>query len=815
MKSKLCPICQSLFSCKADQDATNLISQYISSFEVTYQSSIELLKDEKLSIFLQFLMTTLCSNPIPLPSSGPIPEIVLEILTFLNKLMLTNPILLNEIAASANLDILIPQFFSENISNNEIADQNANYLFLPLKFIALISSSKSVMLTSTPASHVLIIVVLSLLTNPQLAAWAASTLAGLLRNSPSFLSIIKVHPTFKCIKQKLTALLPSSDPCVVTAALSATVPLYSLGDDSNTAMKAALKYILEESYFPLSTQLCCWVISDLISKVTISDENFNLILQIPLNSSGVRAYHVLNLLVDFIDFHIRFGSIEYNRDIFRQVIFYQENYAATAGCQYLSSVYENYPDLLIGIDDTGELMKQTLSRYFQYSSFTDPERIEALIVQIRLLLMKNKVPESMVTVLTSHEEAIFMDFMRHIENNDSYLSVCFFNFLLICSKSIQSWAQRIKRVLVDSQFPALLVHVLTNSKNRRAISDSLRALQFFMNNCEFFKDNTDSFFFTSAVSGFLLMNQQLSTEMSEMRSRTSQERHDFEITISKLTNEKNHMEIEMKSMSKMLSDEKVNTSQSHESISKLKDDLINKDKLIARLQKKLQLLKEITNEQNVRISNTEEIIKKTQTENSDLKKYCKKLEKYRAEYQRGAAENGRFKETIQDLEAKLAYSHNLYSKSQIQIDSLRKELSELENSYSQMQKRCQESQEMNTNLMNTTSNNKSEIHELNETINSLNDLLSKETAKTGKMAKTIADIQDEKIKLQAIINNEANSKEKYRLKKKTLLDKIKELERERRKWESVAKFNQHVCTVKKVAVQDVYGEFQNINFPSQ
>ena len=45
--------------------------------------------------------------------------------------------------------------------------------------------------------------------------------------------------------------------CVVVAALSATCPLYSLGDDSYTAMRAALKYLLDDTVFPLSTKLCC------------------------------------------------------------------------------------------------------------------------------------------------------------------------------------------------------------------------------------------------------------------------------------------------------------------------------------------------------------------------------------------------------------------------------------------------------------------------------------------------------------------------------------------------------------------------------
>lgn len=814
MESKLCPLCKSLFACKSDNNARNIIlSQFISSVEVNYQTMLDFTKDDKFPILCQHMMSSLCDNPIPLPSSGPVPEIVTEILTFFNKIMSENPILLDTVAASTNLDTLIPQFFGNNVSKTEILEHNIPYLFQPIKFIALVSTSKRIMLTSTPSSHLLIIVLSSLLINPQLAAWAATCFAGLLRNSPSFLSILKVHPMFKCVKNKLTALLPSSDSCVVVAALAATVPLYSLGDDSYTAMRAALKYLIEDTVFPISTKLCCWSIIDLISKSgKLTDEAINRILQLPLNSKGLRAYELMNLLVELLDMNYRFGSLEFTRLMFKSIIYFNENFVATAGCHFLSVVLERHPDLFIGIDENGHLFKRVIEQYFRMSSFNDPERIEALLTQIRLLLQSmkgKKIPESIINLLTSKEEAIFMDFLRHIENNDSYLSVCYFNFLLICSRCIESWAFRIKRLLVDSQFPALLVHVLVSSKNRRVISDALVALQFFMNDCEISKDYSNTFFFNSAVSGFLVLNQQTSTKVSELTCQLNQERHDYEINIQKMNVQIKQLENDKVDLHKAIENEKLNTARSDQAIVKLQEEIKARDQINNKFVKKIKIFKSTFAEQNKKISNLEETNRGLLNEISYLKKVQKKYDNCKLELQKSCSENERLREKIQDLEAKIKYLQQLLEQSQSQMDDLKKDLNEKEEQFSLLQKRCQECQEIIVSLQTLDSNNKAEIEKLHLLIDSLKKSLSEENEKVDNLTKTIVALQDENIKLKSLVDQGADAKEKYKLKKRELIEKMKECEREKRKWESIAKFNNHVCAVKKVTVQDVFGDIVN------
>ncbi|KAK8858229.1 hypothetical protein M9Y10_013330 [Tritrichomonas musculus] len=814
MESKLCPVCKSLFACKSDINAKNtILSQFISSIEVNYQTMLDFSKDDKFPCLCQHIMNSLCDNPIPLPSSGKMPEIVAVILKFLNDIMKGNPILLDTIAASTNLDTLIPQFFSNNVSKTDIIEPNISYLFQPIKFIAFVSTSKRVMLTSTPSSHLLIIVLTSLLTNPQLAAWAATCFSGLLRNSPSFFSILKAHPMYKCVKNKLSALLPSSDSCVVVAALSATVSLNSLGDDAYTAMRAALKYLIDDTVFPLSTKLCCWAIIDLISKSgNLTEEAINRILQLPINSSGLRAFELINLLIELIDMNYKFGSMDFIKQMFKKIIYYNENFVATAGCHFLAVAFERCPDLFIGIDENGHLFKRVIDQYFRMSSFNDPERLEALLTQIRILLqaMKAKrIPENIVNLLTSQEEAIFMDFMRHIESNDSYLSVCYFNFLLVCSRTIENWAFRIKRLLVDSQFPALLVHVLVSSKNRRVISDALVALQFFMNDCEIARDYSKTFFFNSAVSGFLVLNQQTSTQVSSLNCKLNQERHDFEINIQRLNIQIKQLEDDKVGLQKVIDDEKLNSTRIGESIAKLQDELKSKDNVNNKLVKKIKILKASFAEQNVNIKNLEDTNRNLQNEIANLKKVYKKYDNCKIELQRAYAENERSKERIKDLEAKLSYTQQLLSKSQGQIESLRSDLNEKEDQYASLQKRCQESQEINVSLQAADSNNKAEIQRLNELIESLKNSLKEENLKVDNLTSTIASLQDENIRLKALVDKANDSREKYKIKKQALLDKMKECEREKRKWESIAKFNNHVCTVKKVTVQDVFGDLIN------
>mgnify|MGYP001075396572 CR=1 FL=1 len=194
---------------------------------------------------------------------------------------------------------------------------------------------------------------------------------------------------------------------------------------------------------------------------------------------------------------------------------------------------------------------------------------------------------------------------------------------------------------------------------------------------------------------------------------------------------------------------------------------------------------------------------------ANLKKIHKKYDNLKLELQKSASENERLKEKIQDLEAKLAYTQQLFAKSQSQMDSLRSELTEKEDQYALLQKRCQESQEINVSLQTADSNNKAEIEKLHSIIDSLKNSLKEENEKVDNLTKTIAILQDENIKLKSLVDQGAEAKEKYKLKKLALIEKMKECEREKRKWESIAKFNNHVCTVKKVTVQDVFGDIIN------
>lgn len=817
MESKLSPLCKSIESSSSNSTLRNsLISQFISSFEANYNTVLELSKDSNFPTFCEILLNVLAEVSIPNPNSGPMPEVVNDILIFFNKIIKDNPIVLDIIAKITNLDILIPQFFSENVSNKEIVDVNVSYIFPPIKFIALVSSSKQILLTSTPSSNVLIIVLVSLLTNQQLAAWAAACLAGLFRNSPSFLSILKIHPLSACIKQKLTALLPSSDACVVVASLSATIPLYSLGDDAFTAMKAAVKYCVEDTVFPLSTKLCCWVIRDLIGRVgNMNEEVINQITKLPFNASGSRAFELINLLIDLIDMHYKFGSPEYMRMFFKHTIYYQENFVTTAGCQFLSTVLERFPDLFMGIDENSHLFIRTFTQYFQQSSYNDPEIIEALITQLRLLfisMQSKKLPDQIVELLVSQEEALFMDFIRHIENSDSYLCVVFFSFLLICSRSIESWSFRIKRILVDTQFPVLLAHVVVNSKNRRVISDALIALQYFINDCQLIKDCSKTFFFNSAVSGFLVMNQQAGKSISELNAKLTQEKHDYELMIQNLKVQGNQLAKEKQNLQNLVNEEKMNLSKTSESISKLQNEINEKNQVNQKIANKYKALKAALLEQNSKMQNMHDINKDLQNENNNLRKSLKQFDQCKLQLQSSNNENVRLLERINDLEAKISYISKQLKSNQEQCKSLKVELNEREEQYESVQKQCHESQQITLNLQNDDNQNKAEIQKLNATILSLQRKLKEETQKVGDMAKTVSGLQDENIKLKSQLQKESDEKQKYKLKKQTYLERIKDCEKEKRKWESIAKFNNHVATVKTMTVRDVYGDMTS-NLP--
>jgi chromosome segregation ATPase len=112
-----------------------------------------------------------------------------------------------------------------------------------------------------------------------------------------------------------------------------------------------------------------------------------------------------------------------------------------------------------------------------------------------------------IKILQEQEQALFLDFQRQIELNNPYLSVVYFLFLYEVAHFLNHWRQKLMAIILDSQFSGLLVFVISESRNRRAISDALLASQIltdgFRADCSYAMSPLSE----SIVSGYLLLNK--------------------------------------------------------------------------------------------------------------------------------------------------------------------------------------------------------------------------------------------------------------------------------------------------------------------
>lgn len=107
-------------------------------------------------------------------------------------------------------------------------------------------------------------------------------------------------------------------------------------------------------------------------------------------------------------------------------------------------------------------------------------------------------------------------------------------------------------LVLDSQFPALLVQVATESRNRRAIADALRTSQILADGMKNDLNYEASPMFESIISGYLLLNQKRYEDNRKERSNFVRNQDELYSKITELEVENECCEKEMSSIKESL-----------------------------------------------------------------------------------------------------------------------------------------------------------------------------------------------------------------------------------------------------------------------
>lgn len=826
MNSYLSPICESLDNKRDDIDAhTEILLQYLDGFDTDLSALSNLAHDPELPLLLQHVFQSLLRTPFPSPSESEIPAVQQKSLNFLTFLCLNHPDLLSTIASLAPLDELIISFFIESLKvNNDIKekddinsrkttsleDPQLSHLFPIFQFLAAISCSSAISLSSTESLNCLLTVLVSTIsTVQQLSVFAISIIANFSRNSTAFQSYIKSVPNFSAIKKELASFLSSNDHSLVVTSLAAVSVLFSRGIDKETAMKVSLAAIFSPSEnYQFITTIAATVVLQYSDEIDISQKDCESLLKSAMNAQGMRAYVIYKLLIEINgNGHKRLlALLQSNSNFFnsliQSILECEFGFVTIAGANFLLVLFEMNPiSSEIDISEPfTKAMKIILS-----GKVDDIDKLDSLLLIVRLLISMRESMTQIIQVLQENEDLIFIAFQRQIELNNSFISIHFFLFIFAASHFFKHWLNKLRELVIDSQFSALLVHVLETSLNRRTINDALEVIQIVLGGITPKHLRLDQNLSFTLASGFFLLNRQKKQEEQKSDQRYVQLQRNFTDHLQGCNAEKICYDKTILNLKKELEQYRSHSIVADQKVSDLsaQNDLLNKklqkkkEKLIKAIQD-LKLSESKLNDLSLLVCQHENDMNNSTQQSEKLRTKIQKLKQIEVSKEETEKSNEQLRQKIKELE--------------LQNDGTAKELENMinvatkeRNSRKELDKLLNEAQSR-INQLNSSIEYEKQGHDISDKRNEkLELIINQKTENETKLTTSVTKMNNEINNLKQKIEN--LEQENHIL--KTICDKrckkIGELRRERKELATLAQLIHKITDGKLENVESIVG----------
>ncbi|EAX90704.1 hypothetical protein TVAG_152710 [Trichomonas vaginalis G3] len=786
----------------------NANNQKIDVLEVTLQQFIENSEYDPINLqelcdnkdfpkLCQYLSAVIVDNPIPNPKDGDMPSIVTLVLKYLITLSSKHPVLLDIISLNSNLNLLIPAFFAKNYDNTKIISKSMNHLFLPLKFLAYIFSTQRNAFTSAEASSLLIGIINCLLSNPQVAAWAATVMANIAFSNDSFLTYVRQSPHFKSLKDQVTALITSSDQCAMIAGLALSVILFPNTVDYETVVSAAMEVLQEKVPFPLLPHLVNIIITKSVKKISCQNIIDSLLNSLLIYDS-FSAYELLKTALTLCEN----GIFTNNKELIKKLLLFAINddspYLSIATSKLVQELMISFPNIFTDLDADDKIFKRCLRKFIEKKNIEETEKLETILVIMRCLFMNKIISPVLAEILQIQEENIFMQLMRNIESNNAYLSLQIFHFILRCASQFDSWSVRLTKVIIDSHFAALLAHILLRSSNKSATADAISALALLTN-------NNRNIFFDDLVGAFNLTGRQTEEEIEAIRAENAKINMEADEMIRKAGLEYENVVDKCNSMKEELSEERNQTKIKIESLSKVKAKYNDLLEIAYKQKQKIKATRKRNKELEIQLKEMEFRIEAIQTENDRIQQKLSKHKILKDQHKLITSKCNEFQKQNQELRASLDFANEMLDKKKKQIETLQSDNASKEETIASTQSNHSHAQDTISSLQKSVSGLSDENAKLKRRVQELQSQLEAEQAKNDNLETTNVLLRDEIAKLSAKQFDVEAFKAKYDEEKNKLKIKLINIERDRKKWETTAKFANRVGIVKNLAVHDVYG----------
>lgn len=440
---------------------------------------------------------------------------VLEIIEFFKRLFGMHPTFLDVAAANFPLDLVLPCVL--NVSNVQFVRSLA-------EFIAELTTAPTIQVKSSGAATSILSVIMKMIDISGLSGPGLVICASLIKSSPIFVAAIKSSADLRRIRAKLTTTLSGDDHLSAVGAIASLIMLFPRSVDVETAKTAATHAISVANDNVLMLKMATLIMIDVARDFGWNQEDFNKILKAALKSSPVKSYVLFETLNTIIANSRNVLDKTFKTEpIIAFLLTQATGFVAYSAVKFLEQIAEQMENAFDGTKDVENLAIKALELAALSPMAADIDLVECAIVVLRFLVSSEPCFEKMKRLLEMNEESIFVSFQRNIESNRVFASLGLFLFIAVCAKQLEGWGKRLRLIVIDTQFGALVAYVVEKSTDRRTISDAIRAISIISTYSMESDVSEKELLFDNVVSGFANVNSQ--TKKDEFMSNTATAAH--------------------------------------------------------------------------------------------------------------------------------------------------------------------------------------------------------------------------------------------------------------------------------------------------
>lgn len=465
-------------------------------------------------------------------------------------------------------------------------------------------------------------------------------LTSLIRNSHSFEAFLKSSSYLSQFQAIIVENVSSDDHYCVISSLSSMISIFPGTFDGNTGKLAAQHAlsVSNESFILLHSAL--WILKDLALNQIITSSDLPQLVEFAIRCKPMKSYYIFETLNYIVAnsskslFPLKGENSLFDITSLVNLLLSQGNgFLSLSIVKFLQQYFESNDEIFNELSGISEIISKAINVISSPITFSDTDYLDCILVFLRFLAATPSAFQEARPTLLTYEEQLFIGLQRSIEMNNGFASINLYLFISQCAQNIKTWERRLQLIITDSQFGALLAHVLEHSTDRHSILDAVQTIVQISNSRHLSQFTSSSILFDSVISGFVVINAHSNKILKENQEQNFSIIKKQKDEISSLNGQIETNELEIHSLNEQLNackssssdlEKQYNTALSNITEKQSEIDLLKKEN--NERQKEIEMLKAQLNKANQVIDSLNMKIEIQSHDNNNLnqqiQKYC-------------------------------------------------------------------------------------------------------------------------------------------------------------------------------------------------